>query len=109
MNTSQALITLAVLALGTALTRFIPFWLFPEGKPVPPVIKYLGTALPPACMGLLVVYALKNVNLSAAPYGLPELLSVCVVLLLHKWKHNTLLSLFAGTAVYMLLVQLVFV
>ena len=72
-------------------------------------MEYLGHVLPAAMMGLLVVYCLKGVTLTAAPYGIPELIGVAVTAGLHLWRRNTLLSIAAGTVVYMVLVQLVFV
>lgn len=100
------LILIAVMSAVTALLRFLPFILFQ--KKTPKAIKYLSTVLPYAVMGMLVVYCLKNVSLVSYPYGLPELISVSAVALLHIWKRNTLLSVGAGTILYMLLVQLVF-
>ena len=102
-----ALIILAV-ALGTQLTRWIPFWLFPENRKPPKVVTYLGRMLPAAMMGLLVVYCLRGISWTAAPHGAPEVLSVAVVAVLHKWKGNVLLSIAGGTILYMLLVQVVF-
>lgn len=100
-------IILAV-AAGTQLTRWLPFLLFPENKRPPAVVTYLGRVLPAAVMGLLVVYCLKTVSFLRAPYGLPELLAVAAVAVLHRWKGNVLLSIAGGTALYMLLVQVVF-
>ena len=89
-------------------TRLIPFLFFPKGKEIPPIIRYPGRVLPPAVIGMLVIYCLKNVSLIAAPHGIPELLAIAAVVGLHLWKKNTLLSIFGGTAFYMLLVQVVF-
>lgn len=100
-------IILAV-ALGTQLTRWLTFLLFPEGRTVPKTVTYLGKYLPTAAMGLLVVYSLRNISLIAPPHGIPEAVAVAVVVLIHLWKRNTLASIAAGTAVYMLLVQTVF-
>ena len=108
MTVTQQLITIAVVALGTMLTRFLPFLIFPEGKPTPKYIQYIGKALPPAVFGLLVVYCLKNVTLLSGSHGLPELIAIAVVVLLHLWKRQMLISIAAGTVCYMLLVQLVF-
>jgi len=107
MTTAQSLITIGIIALGTVFTRFLPFWLFPKGKPAPRIVAYLGKVLPCAVMGLLVVYCLKDVQPAAAPYGLPELIAVAATAGLHVWKKNTLLSVGVGTVLYMLLVQLV--
>lgn len=109
MTTTQLWFTIGAIALGTVLTRFAPFWLIPKDKPVPEWLAYLGRVLPCAVMGLLVVYCLKDVSPVAAPYGLPELLGVAVVAGLYVWKRNTLLSIAAGTALYMVLVQVVFI
>ena len=100
-------IILAV-AAGTQLTRWLPFWLFPEKKQPPAVVTYLGRVLPPAMMGLLVVYCLRSVDLTAGSHGLPEFLAVAVTAALQLWRRNSLLSIAAGTALYMLLVQVVF-
>ena len=108
MTTAQSLITIGIIALGTVFTRFLPFWLFPKGKPAPRIVAYLGKVLPCAVMGLLVVYCLKDVQPAAAPYGLPELIAGAIVVGLHLWKRNTLLSIVTGTVSYMLLLQFVF-
>lgn len=108
MTVSQQLITIGMVVLGTVLTRFLPFLLFPAGKPTPKYIQYLGTALPSAVFGLLVVYCLKGVSLFSGSHGIPELLSIAAVAGLHLWKRQMLLSIAGGTLCYMLLVQLVF-
>ena len=103
---SAAVIT--IIALVTAGLRFLPFWIFGENRKTPPLIAYLGQVLPYATMGMLVVYCLKGVDLTAAPFGIPEFLGCAVVALLHIWKRSTLLSIGASTVCYMLLVQFVF-
>lgn len=87
-------------------TRFLSFLVFPKGKIPPKFVQYLGKVLPCAAIGLLVVYRFKDVA-SSGTYGIPEILSVLLIIVLHKWKKNTLLSI-GGTALYMLLVQTVF-
>ena len=98
---------LVIIMLVTMATRFLPFLLFGGKKQPPKVITYLGKVLPCAIMGMLVVYCLKDVRPLAYPYGIPELLGIALVALLHVWKRNSLLSIGAGTVAYMLLVQLV--
>ena len=105
----QALIMILAVALGTQLTRWIPFWLFPEDKDPPSLVRYLSHVLPPASMALLLVYCLRNVSWLSAPHGAPEILAVAAVALLHKRKGNVLLSIAGGTVLYMVLVQMVFV
>lgn len=108
IDIGYSLILVAVMALVTAFIRFSPFILFPEGRKRPKVITYLGTVLPYAIIGMLVVYCFKGKSVIAYPYCIPELLAAAVVAGLHIWKRNTLLSIFAGVAFYMILVQLVF-
>ena len=97
-----------VAVLVTMATRFLPFLIFGEKRKTPPIIEYLGTVLPCAIMGMLVVYCLKDVSFLRSPFGLPELIACAVVAVLHIWKRNSLLSIGGGTVCYMLLVQLVF-
>ena len=99
---------IAVAALVTMSTRFLPFLIFGENRTTPPLITYLGQVLPYSIMGMLVVYCLKDVSLTSGSFGIPEMTGCAVVALLHIWKRNTLLSIGAGTVCYMLLVQLVF-
>lgn len=108
MTLTEQIITIGMVVLGTVLTRFLPFLLFPAGRPTPKYIQYLGTVLPPAVFGLLVVYCLKSVSLLTGSHGLPELISIAAVAGLHVWKRQMLLSIAGGTVCYMLLVQLVF-
>ena len=108
-NTVHSLLIVAVMAVFTALTRFLPFFAFPEGRKRPKVITYLGTVLPYALIGMLVVYCFKSVSVFAYPYCIPELLAVVLVAVLHIWKRNTLISVFGGVIFYMVIVQYVFV
>lgn len=93
--------------LGTMVTRFLPFLIFPEGKEPPEFIQYLGKVLPYAVIGLLVIYCLKDVP-GSGTYGIPEFLAIVFIVLLHRWKKSILLSIGGGTVFYMLLVQFVF-
>ena len=108
MNNTHAISTIAVCVLVTAGLRFFPFLIFGENRKTPPVIAYLGQVLPFAIMGMLVVYCLKDVSFICAPFGIPEAIGYAVVAGLHVWKRTTLLSIGAGTVVYMLQVQFLF-
>ncbi len=108
MTLVQEVITIGLCALGTMMTRFLPFLIFSSRKPAPKYIQYLGRAFPPAIFGMLVVYCLKGVSIVSGSHGLPELLAIAVVVGLHLWKRQMLLSIAAGTLCYMLLVQFVF-
>jgi len=98
---------IAVAALVTMSTRFLPFLIFGEKRKTPELVLYLGKVLPCAIMGMLVVYCLKEVKPLVYPYGIPELLGILFVAGLHLWKRNSLLSIGAGTVFYMILVQVV--
>ena len=108
MTLSEEIITIGMCVLATLLTRFLPFIVFSEKKKTPKFIEYLGKALPAAIFALLVVYCLKNVDVTAGSHGIPEFISVAVVTVLHLWKRKILLSMAGGTLCYMLLVQLIF-
>ncbi len=99
----SAAVLVAVMAVVTMLLRFLPFLIF--RKQTPPYINYLGRVLPSAIIGMLVIYCLKDVSITARPYGLPELISAVCVAGLQVWKRNSLLSILSGTVVYMLLFQ----
>lgn len=105
----QTFIIILAVALGTMVTRFTPFLLFPEKKEVPKFITYLGKVLPTAMMGLLIVYCFKSVSIRSFPYGIPEGLATLVIILLHQWKSNVLLSIGGGSLFYMILVQYIFI
>lgn len=108
MTLSQEIITVAMIVLATMLTRFLPFLVFPEGKPTPKYIRYLGKVLPSAVFGLLIIYSLRNVSVFSGSHGIPELISIALVVALHLWKRQMLLSIAGGTLSYMILVQMVF-
>lgn len=108
MTLTQQFITIGLCALATMITRFLPFIVFPSGKPTPRFVQYLGRVLPGAIFGMLVVYCLKDVSILTGSHGLPELIAVLTVIALHVWRRQMLLSIAGGTIVYMLLIQLVF-
>ena len=105
----QTFIIISMVVLGTVITRFLPFALFPADKGNHPYITYLGNVLPFSAIGLLVIYCLKGINLVNPPWGIPEAFAIMCITVLHYWIGNTLLSIGAGTVVYMFLAQFVFV
>ena len=106
MNAAHSAVLVGVMAAVTVLLRALPFLIF--RKKVPAYVTYLGKVLPPAIIGMLVIYCLKDTAVTAPPFGAPELIAGALVVLLQAWKRNVLLSILGGTAAYMLLVQLVF-
>jgi branched-subunit amino acid transport protein AzlD len=109
MTFAQQCITIGMCALGTMITRFLPFILFQPGKELPSYVKYLGRALPSAIFAMLVVYCIRNVNFTGSTYGIPELAGIALTTAVHFWKRQMLLSMAAGTIFYMILVQFVFI
>ncbi len=109
MTLTQQLITIGLMVIATMLTRFLPFLIFPADRPTPKYIRYLGKVLAPAVFGMLVIYCLKDVSIFTGSHAVPELLAIAVVVLLHLWKRQMLLSIAGGTVFYMFLVQVVFV
>ena len=109
MSNIQFILTIAVCAAATMLTRFLPFLVFgSRGGKVPEVVEYLGYVLPAAIFGMLILYCLKSVTPFAGSHGIPEAIAIAVTIALHQWKHQTLVSITGGTVCYVLLVQLVF-
>ncbi len=104
MGDLHSLLIVLVTAGVTVLLRFLPFLVFRDKTPK--AILYLGKVLPCAIMAMLVVFCLKNVSFVAHPFALPEIISVIAVVVLHKWRHNTLISIPIGTAIYMILIRL---
>ena len=108
LDTVSSLIMIAAIAIATFATRAASFLVFPKGKEIPPKVVFIGKVLPPAIIGMLVVYCLRSTSVLAYPYGIPELIAGLTVVILHLWKRNIFLSIGAGTILYMVLVQTVF-
>lgn len=108
LSVTQSILIILVIASITFGLRATPFVLFSRTGTTPKVITYLGNTLPPAVMGMLIIYCLRNVSVLKAPFGIPELLAVIAVVFLHLWRRNNLLSILGGTALYMVLIQFLF-
>lgn len=102
------MVMILAVAIATFATRAASFIVFPKGKEIPPKVLFIGRVLPPAIIGMLVVYCLRSTSVLAYPYGLPELIAGLTVVALHVWKRNIFLSIGVGTVLYMVLVQMVF-
>ena len=96
-------ILVAVMAIVTILLRFLPFLVFKNKTPK--YITYLGEVLPPAIMGMLVIYCLKDMSVISFPFGIPELIAGAAVIVLQAVKRNSLISILSGTVLYMVLIQ----
>ena len=109
MNNLYSVLIVAVIAAVTALLRFCPFIVFHGKTETPKFVKYLGDVLPYSIMAMLVIFCLKGISFAKYPYGIPEIIASLAVAGLHAWRRSTILSIAAGTALYMLLIQFVFV
>ena len=108
MTELHDVLLIAAAALVTILLRFLPFAIFAGNRKTPAYVAYLWKVMPYAIMGMLVVFCLKGVTLTAFPHGIPEAIACALVVLLHVWKRNTLISILGGTVCYIVLVQMVF-
>lgn len=108
MHDVHSMALIAVVAAVTMFIRFIPFAVLGRNKKTPDYITYISSVLPYAIIGMLVVYCVKDVSITTAPHGVPELIAGAIVVGLHYWKGNTLVSILTGTVAYMLLIQCIF-
>ena len=106
---THAMIIMLVMGGCVLLTRILPVLIFGRNTQIPEFILYLGKVIPYTAMGLLIVYCLRDVSILSGTHGLPELIAMIVVVASYLWKRNTIVSVVLGTAVYMVLLQMVFV
>ena len=105
MTMPQLLASVALCVAGVALTRFLPFLVFRPGRPTPPFVAYLGRWLGPAVFGLWVVYCFRGA-VTTGERLLPMLLATAATMALQVRLGRMMLSMAAGTALYMALVRL---
>ena len=109
MNNKELLITVFIIVFATLIIRFLPFIIIRKSIAERKYIKFLGDMMPYSMIALLVIYCLKEVNLIKYPYGIPELISIAIIIILHIIKRNVLISIGVGTVIYMFLVQTIFI
>lgn len=107
MDIFHSVLLVAIISLVTMAIRFLPVLIFGRKQKTSELITYLGESLPYAIIGMLVVYCMKDISFLDKPYGIPELIAVGAVVLLHLWKRKTLLSIIGGTVIYMVLIHLI--
>ena len=109
MSTSSlgyAMLIVLIASLTTVLLRAFPFIAFGRQKETLPLIRYLGSVISPAAIAMLTIYCLCSHWQSAKVLGgSAEIIAGAIVVALQIWKRNPLLSILAGTIVYMILVQ----
>ena len=104
---TNTILSISVMAVVTALLRFLPFIIFRGDKKTPEFISYLGKVLPYSIMGMLVVFCLKSVDFKGGVHGFPEIISILLIVLTHWWKKNTILSILVGTICYVVIVNFI--
>ncbi|MBP3709916.1 MAG: AzlD domain-containing protein [Treponema sp.] len=102
LSLSAALAATAISALIVFATRAFPFVLFSYREP-PRVIRFVEKYIPPMVIAILVVYCFKDVRIAAKPWGIPSFCATGATVLLHLWKRNPMISIFGGTALFMVL------
>ncbi len=107
MTALQYAAIIGAVAVGTMLTRFLPFLAFGREKPAPKYVQYLGKALPGAALGLLVIYCVRSVDVTTGDHGLPMFAAMLITTGLHIWRRNMLLSIGVGTAAYILMINFI--
>jgi len=106
MTSNEIYLAIIAMSLANLLTRVFPFLFFVKKDP-PSYIVFIEKNFPPIIMTILIFYTLGKIDFSIAPYGLKELLAVIFTAFLHIKFSNYLVSIFLGTAFYMILVQVV--
>lgn len=101
-------LSITIMALVTYILRVAPFVLFGKHQKTPEGILYIGKYLPPAVMGMLIIYSLKNTDIFQVDQSAPLAIAIFITVILHLWRRNNLVSILSGTVFYMLLVQFVF-
>ena len=104
MNLSlhAALLATLVSALVIFATRLFPFALFSKGEP-PRILRFIEKYIPPMIMAILLVYCFKDVDFASRPFGLPQIIALAVTVATYLWKSNSMISIFGGTIVFMVL------
>ena len=106
LSIAEALIAAAVMALIIVSCRALPFLFFSGRKP-PAFLGFVEVYMPAIAMTVLAVSSYTSIKWANSPHGFPELLAGTVVVLLHLWKRNALLSILGGTLLYMFLSGLI--
>lgn len=107
IHTEYVLLAILLAAVITFALRALPFLIFHGERKMPEFLVKLGVVLPAAIMAVLIVYCLKDIAVDWKANALPKILAVLTVGISYKWKHNTFISIAAGTAVYMILIRII--
>ena len=102
---NHSVLIVVVMIVTTWLIRFLPFMVFARGQNIPDYVSFLGKVLPQAVMGMLVVYCLRDMTVSSLSSGVGGGGGGGGVVGLQLWKSNPIISIFGGTILYMIIVQ----
>lgn len=106
MDTGYILLVVFISALITFLLRALPFVIFHGERRMPESVLKLGKVLPATIMAVLIIYCVKDIFGDMVGIGFPKILAILVVAGSYKWKHNTFLSIAAGTVLYMVVLHI---
>ena len=102
----KVLIAVLLSSIIIFFERAFPFILFSKKEP-PAILQFIEKYIPPLVMIALVCYCLKDISFTTGLGGfIPYIAGVIITILLHLWKRNSLISIFGGTAIYMILIRL---
>ena len=104
MSGIEIYIAIAIMAVVNFFTRVFPFLFFRKNE-LPLYVVFIERFFPAVIMTILIVYSIKDIDFSLAPYGLKEIGGVLFTAILHIVFKNYLVSIFSGTIFYMVLVQ----
>ncbi len=107
IHSEYVLLAILLAAVITFALRALPFLIFYGERKMPEFLVKLGAVLPAAIMAVLIVYCLKDIAVDWRANAPSKILAVLTVGISYKWKHNTLISIAAGTAVYMILIRMI--
>jgi branched-subunit amino acid transport protein AzlD len=106
LTNTQAIILIGMASLATILNRSLPFILLNKHRNNKYIV-YLGKVLPYSIIGLLMIYSIKDISVMAMPFGLPEIIAIILTAFIHRLFRNNLISIGLGTAIYLMIVNII--
>ncbi len=105
MTNNEIYLAILVMFSANLITRVIPFVFFTKKAP-PKGIDFVAKYFPPIIIMILIFYTFGSTNFDIDAYGIKNLMAILATIILHIYFKNYLLSIFGGTVIYMVLIQL---